>query len=1712
MPPSVVRAQTAPQNVLNLPIPGTMIPLSDVFTPPLMNGLTFHANDPLRINFMINTGDTDIEGDELKAESTRLIKYFLASLTIPHEDMWVNLSPYESDRIIPENFGDTQMGRDLLAQDYMLKQVTASLMYPEEELGADFWNKVHEQAYARFGTTDIPMNTFNKIWIVPEKASVYERESSVFVTDSYLKVMLEEDYVALQENMDKESFGLDSLVTDEAKIVSGVSSDVVREVLIPAIEKEVNQGTTFSQLRQVYNSVILATWYKKNLKESLLGHMIVDQNKTLGVDTQDKQINQKIYDQYVESFKKGVYDLIKEDYDPATQEIIPRKYFSGGTKITDVAMILDSSMTVTKLEVEELQTGINWQVATNTLGIVNNAAITEISKATFLQQVDNSQLPEDLETMRARLIIQGTTLSIKELETILNTLDKKYTGYNIFTAYKGIKELRNKYINSSGDDSYHQKMKEQIFVEPKELNAVKIFIEKVMDVKHIRYTRSPSLQALKNIVQDIESQYNNNFLQKIPSYAAIVKKRKNTFFNNPEEHGFISAKNEEVTLVQNFITAVANAKQERPEDIKSLTDIVAEKQNKFTEGIVRNMVTNLQNDFKELYETNPLTKKIEQMLESEDVTQEISNNIDLVNQFVEKFEGKIPSDKFQWIVDHSMMIEEVQKPLEELAQQIDGLESHQKNQIDAIYTNTNSVQNTSEIEKNIKTTTLIKINNKITSSINNIDINADELHDLLTTIESNKSNPSIVKTSKLVLNHIFEPFVNLDLAKNDKELFNNIPENAKQVTTHEGLITYSLGTSKNKGVEYYLLQHIRGGDAASDNRAVADDVRRLLAGDTVNLRDNAMASTKNLKDLSDEELKDKRVAMRLELNVPIDEKTGEITDDTRIAESIPTIKYLMDKSPEMIIITAHMGRPEGQEDPTLSLKKVVKNIAEKLWDDGLGRIYYNPIFKTMADVEAYMQRPGVDEKAFKNSIIVLENVRFNKAETILSEAEDVLKAAKKSSDPHVIQIAKENVEKARETHSQFSQKLYKGVDVFINDAFGAAHRNHASVTGAEGIVPIRVSGLLLDKELKMAEKVRTNTGLAVVGGSKVSDKIIMLETLLKNPNLKKLLIGGAMANAFLKAQKIDMGASLAQDKDVELAKELFRKYSDKIILPIDGVVADKFEEGANNRIITDIREGVEDGWMMVDIGPKTVQLFTSEIQKISEENPEQSIFWNGPMGAFDVLSFAQNGTKDVGKSLALADNLTVTGGGDSVTAINQFEIKGIKFISTGGGSFLKLLEGGSNALPGVATLTKVIITQESDTNFQSNDVEKELMIIYSRKNPENQKTKDLYFRVSAQFFPEEGHTHFKIVEETVIGPENKIKQDELRKGTYKGDFRKNEDAFKREILFQIPIINNDINRIAKHTDVREAADVFNNQIIMKGVDNSMSSDITNHVSSIVDAMNKKIPEDGFLLTFKNIEQVEVSETNNLIELKKELPNLKSYLNIFIELHKNKFSEERLEIFASKQMFMDLVIKNAEANKGDIVDMIKSVQRSVRLAKKAYGQKILDQAQKDLNLNFDFNNQNQKLKNILNEQQITYSKDSPLLKESNIISLLQNLADNAMLENRVKVSQPNKTGGINLDPAMLKFEVKRDGNGIVLPFAQQPDAAMRVDGVVPVILNVIRIPSMLPLLGLSESDMDSDFSRTAPGLFGSPTQGDVSWLDRYRQKFCRKEIDASPHIG
>ncbi|MFH0754826.1 MAG: hypothetical protein V2A70_09690, partial [Candidatus Omnitrophota bacterium] len=370
------------QGIPLLSEPGMRVSLSPDLAPPLLKGIRVYPNDPFRFDFILDRGvgaglvpaldKGRPQGSPLHDESNRLIKYFLAALTIPEKDLWVNLSPYEKDRIVPDAFGQTEMGRDLLAQDYILKQITASLMYPEGDVGKKFWAKVYAAMQEKYGTTDIPVDTFNKVWIVPQRAEVFENGNAAYVVGSRLKVMLETDYLAMNANQGGSQTR--PYITDvQHDVIDGrrggfqtrpeqeLTREILRSILIPILENEVNEGANFAQLRQVYNSLILATWFKRKIvgavhepphihESPLQGY--IDHNKTVGVDIADKNEKEKIWTQYVEAFKNGVFNYIADDAVRARHGVpemgSPRQYFSGGASMR-LSGVLTSTINAQKL-------------------------------------------------------------------------------------------------------------------------------------------------------------------------------------------------------------------------------------------------------------------------------------------------------------------------------------------------------------------------------------------------------------------------------------------------------------------------------------------------------------------------------------------------------------------------------------------------------------------------------------------------------------------------------------------------------------------------------------------------------------------------------------------------------------------------------------------------------------------------------------------------------------------------------------------------------------------------------------------------------------------------------------------------------------------------------------------------------------------------------------------------------------------------------------------------------------------------------------------------------------------------------------------------------------------------------------------------------------------------------------------------------------------
>jgi phosphoglycerate kinase len=383
----------------------------------------------------------------------------------------------------------------------------------------------------------------------------------------------------------------------------------------------------------------------------------------------------------------------------------------------------------------------------------------------------------------------------------------------------------------------------------------------------------------------------------------------------------------------------------------------------------------------------------------------------------------------------------------------------------------------------------------------------------------------------------------------------------------------------------------------------------------------------SIKDL---DLKGKRVFIRVDFNVPLANAGQEITSDKRIRASVPTINYALEHGAG-VILASHLGRPKGKPNPEMSMKPVAKVLEAllgkpvKLAPDCVGPA-----------VEALLPKPG--------EVLLLENLRYH--------------AEEEANDPG------------------FSAKLAALCDVYVNDAFGSAHRAHASTVGMIRFVKQAAAGLLMDEELKYLTMVTTNPPrpcVAILGGAKVSDKIEVIENLSKV--VDKVLIGGAMAYTFLKSQGEPVGKSLVEDDKLDLAKSLLAQVGGKLVLPVDHVVAAELKEGAEHETVAKI----PDGKMGLDIGDKTIAEYSAIIKSA------KTIVWNGPMGVFEKPPF-DRGTVALAKAVAESGAISVVGGGDSEKAIKSAGLSSkISHISTGGGASLEFL--GGRVLPGVAALT-----------------------------------------------------------------------------------------------------------------------------------------------------------------------------------------------------------------------------------------------------------------------------------------------------------------------------------------------------------------------------------------------------------------------------------------
>ena len=304
---------------------------SAAFHPEQLKALRVSPQDPLHFDFYIDTGDANSFTANEQQRYLILIKDFFTALTIPEKDIWVNLSPFEQNRMIEEHFALTDTGRDLLTQDLLLKQIASALLYPQDASGRHFWDEVYRQLWQEYGTTDIPVEIFNRVWIVPEQAEVYQEGTSAIILKGHMKVMLEKDYLASDLSAGMRS-SMPRVPEDNSQTIP---TETLRKIIIPLLEKEVNEGKTFFRLRQIYQALILSTWYKKTMHESFLGKTYADRSKTGGVRQADPQENLRIYNQYVETYRKGAFNFIREEIDRNSGEPIQRKYFSGGFSAED---------------------------------------------------------------------------------------------------------------------------------------------------------------------------------------------------------------------------------------------------------------------------------------------------------------------------------------------------------------------------------------------------------------------------------------------------------------------------------------------------------------------------------------------------------------------------------------------------------------------------------------------------------------------------------------------------------------------------------------------------------------------------------------------------------------------------------------------------------------------------------------------------------------------------------------------------------------------------------------------------------------------------------------------------------------------------------------------------------------------------------------------------------------------------------------------------------------------------------------------------------------------------------------------------------------------------------------------------------------------------------------------------------------------------------
>ena len=335
----------------DLPPLEAIIPTTSRYTPPLPIGLRLYPSEPLKLDFVIAPGDECLDLEGLTTVANEIIEYFLTCLTVPEDHLWVNLSPEEPDNVIPDDLAATKMGHVLLQQDYIIKQISASLMFPEYDIGKQFWHAMYSTVN-NFRETSI--NTFNKIWVVPNVARVWERSGLCLITDQKLRAMVDEDYRSLKAGLNSKEYGTAEIPEQRVKDISSLATEQARRALLPEMEREVNTGLSFAPLRQIYHALILARWYKEVMARTPLKDAYVDKGKLLGLTATDCAYKEKIYKQYLEALSRGVFKFIHEDYDHGAQVLIPRKYYSGGILAKVIGDCLDRQTESTREQAQKV--------------------------------------------------------------------------------------------------------------------------------------------------------------------------------------------------------------------------------------------------------------------------------------------------------------------------------------------------------------------------------------------------------------------------------------------------------------------------------------------------------------------------------------------------------------------------------------------------------------------------------------------------------------------------------------------------------------------------------------------------------------------------------------------------------------------------------------------------------------------------------------------------------------------------------------------------------------------------------------------------------------------------------------------------------------------------------------------------------------------------------------------------------------------------------------------------------------------------------------------------------------------------------------------------------------------------------------------------------------------------------------------------------------